>query len=130
MTLGFLVMLAGVSRGLLSPQTSPLPVAIATLSGVITQFIGATFLFIYRSTTQQASSYAQTLERINSVGMSWYVLQTMPEDTSNEKLSKNIARSDLLRLIMNQTLSQKANASYVTDEQIGDTQSATAPKSA
>ena len=45
-----------------------LPPIIAAFSGIITEFIGATFLFIYRSTMQQATNYSKTLERINSVG--------------------------------------------------------------
>ncbi|MGZ3643806.1 MAG: TRADD-N-associated membrane domain-containing protein, partial [Ktedonobacteraceae bacterium] len=53
------------------------PALIGALAGIITEFIGATFLFIYRSTVQQAANYMKTLERINSVGMATKILDTI-----------------------------------------------------
>jgi hypothetical protein len=51
------------------------------VSGIITEFIGATFLFLYRSTIQQATNHIKTLERINSVGMAVKILDTISVDS-------------------------------------------------
>jgi Ca2+/H+ antiporter len=77
MLVGFLVICFGVLRAFQSPDVL-LPATIATLAGVITEFIGATFLFIYRSAIKQAVDYSKSLERINSVGMAMQILDTMP----------------------------------------------------
>lgn len=45
------------------------PALVAGVSGIITQFIGATFMVIYRSTMTQANEFMVILERINTVGM-------------------------------------------------------------
>ena len=42
---------------------------VATGSGILVQFIGATFLLIYKSTMEQAKDYVAMLERINAVSM-------------------------------------------------------------
>jgi hypothetical protein len=68
---------------------------------VITEFIGATFLFIYRSTIQQASSYSRTLERINSVGMAMQILDTMPDGAKPDDL-KNKTKAALVELLIRQ----------------------------
>jgi hypothetical protein len=52
------------------------------ITGIITEFIGATFLFVYRSTIQQAGTYMQTLESINSVGMAMQILDTISPDST------------------------------------------------
>ena len=43
----------------------------AAVSGIITQFIGVTFMVIYRSTMAQANAFMVVLDRINSVGMAF-----------------------------------------------------------
>jgi len=53
---------------------------LAAGSGVLTEFIGATFLIIYRSIMNQAASYVNTLERINAVGMSIQIIESIPGD--------------------------------------------------
>ena len=67
----------------------------------ITQFIGATFLFIYRSTIQQPINYSRTLERINSVGMAMQILDTMPDATTPEDL-KSKTKASLVQLLVQQ----------------------------
>jgi hypothetical protein len=81
MVLGFAIIGWGISRATQSPNALA-PAAMATLAGIISQFIGATFLFVYRSTVQQASNYARTLERINSIGMAMQIMDTMPDNAS------------------------------------------------
>jgi len=70
---------------------------LAAISGVLTEFIAATFLIIYRSTMKQANQYVDRLERINSVGMCIQVIETIPD---NEPLKKNDARVELSQTIL------------------------------
>lgn len=58
---------------------------IAAISGIITNFIGATFLFIYKSITQQSENYVKVLERINAVGMSVQVIESISNTNSEIK---------------------------------------------
>lgn len=69
---------------------------LAAISGGITQIIGATFLVIFRSTAQQALQFNRTLERMNSVGMAWYVLETMSEANDVDRKAKNAAKAALV----------------------------------
>ena len=73
------------------------PAVVATVSGIVTEFIGATFLFIYRSTIQQASHYTQTLERINAVGMAMQILDTI-SDESKELQDKT--KAEIVKLLI------------------------------
>lgn len=70
---------------------------IATVSGVITEFVGATLLVVYKSTISQAASYVGTLERINSVGMALQIVDQIPDD---DKELKNKTRSELASKII------------------------------
>ena len=55
------------------------PAELAVLSGIITQFIGATFLVIYRSTMRQANDFMNVLERINTVAMAVHELDRISD---------------------------------------------------
>jgi hypothetical protein len=74
------------------------------LAGVITEFIGATFLFIYRSAIQQAVDYSKSLERINSVGMAMQILDTMPNtpDPGVPEDLKSKTKATLVELLVQQ----------------------------
>lgn len=50
---------------------------LTTVSGVVVSFIGGTFLVLYKSTMAQAKDYVTILERINAVGMSVQILDTL-----------------------------------------------------
>jgi hypothetical protein len=73
------------------------PALVASVSGVITQFIGATFIFIYRSTMAQANRFMEVLERINTVGMAVQLLDGIP-DAENQL--KNQTRAEIIRLLL------------------------------
>jgi len=82
------------------PNTDTInPAVVTTVAGVITEFIGATFLFIYKSTIQQASNYTQTLERINSVGMAMQIVDSI-SDESKELQDKT--KAELVKLLLAQ----------------------------
>ena len=76
MLAGFIIIGYGVSRVYQSPDNFK-PSIVVTMSGVIVEFIAATFLLIYRSTMEQAKDYVNILERINAVGMSVQILDSV-----------------------------------------------------
>lgn len=100
MLVGFVIVIWGISQAIQSP-TTVVPATIASVAGVITEFIGATFLFIYRSTIEQAVNYSRTLERINSVGMAMQILDTMPDETKTDDL-KSRTKATLVEMLVRQ----------------------------
>jgi hypothetical protein len=86
-------------------------------AGVITQFIGATFLLVYRSALQQASGYTATLERINSVGMAMQILDTMPDNAPEADL-KSHTKAVLTTLLVQGA--NKLSASELEQLDVGD----------
>jgi hypothetical protein len=91
--MGWLVVVWAVGAGL---NDKPAVVAgIGAGAGVLTQFIGATFLFIYRSTMNQALAHTRTLERINAVGMAWSILQSMSEEPAEAMREKDSVKAAL-----------------------------------
>lgn len=95
MLVGFAFVVLGVSTALAHPHELLGPI-IATLSGTISQFIGVTFMQIYRATMQQANEYVSVLDRINAVGMSVQIIQGIPED---DPLSVQ-TRAEVARLLL------------------------------
>jgi hypothetical protein len=94
MAAGFTLVVWGAYRAF----DGQVQIAIVTaVSGVITQAIGATFLFVYRSTIRVANDYAGTLERINAVGMAVTIVDQIPDSKIDEKTK---ARVDLVKQIL------------------------------
>lgn len=56
------------------------PSIIVTISGAVVNFLGATLLVIHRYTMEQANQYVQVLERINAVGMSVQIMESIDKD--------------------------------------------------
>lgn len=104
MIAGFVMIGYGISRAFDSQAING--ALLAAVSGVLTEFIAATFLIIYRSTMSQASDYVRTLERINAVGMSMQIVDSIPESDSD---LKNKVRAELVTSILN-TFSSNAGA--------------------
>jgi len=100
MIVGFGILIWGISMALRS-STVVVPAAIASVAGILTEFIGATFLFIYRSTIEQAINYSKTLERINSVGMAMQILDTMSDEVKTDDL-KSKTKATLVELLVQQ----------------------------
>lgn len=103
MAVGFGFILAGVLLSLHQPTVTPIA-AISAISGLITQFIGATFMVIYKSTMSQANEFMVVLERINSVGMAVQVLDSIPE--SNAVL-KDATRAQIVPLLLGAQITPK-----------------------
>lgn len=102
MTVGFAFVLFGVYLALQNRGITP--TLVAGVSGVITQFIGATFMVIYRSTMTQANEFMAVLERINTVGMAVQVLDSIPDD---DKQLKNQTRAEIVSLLLNANITAK-----------------------
>ena len=75
------------------------PALVGSIAGIITEFIGATFLFIYRSTIQQALTYTKTLERINSVGMAMQILDTI---SNKSKDLQDSTKAEIVKMVLSQ----------------------------
>jgi len=95
MAVGFSFVLAGVWLSYESPDSIK-PALVAAISGIITQFIGATFMVIYKSTMGQANEFMTVLERINNVGMAVQVLDALKDGTD----LKDQTRAEIARLLL------------------------------
>lgn len=73
------------------------PATVAASAGALSQFVGSTFLFVYRSTMMQAGQFVSVLERINAVGMSVQILETIG-DKDRELTDK--ARAEIARELL------------------------------
>ena len=89
MIAGFILIILGIWLTFTSGSTSSngivTPAAIGTLSGIITEFIGATFLFIYRTTMKQSDDYVKMLERFNSISIAVNILDSIPDEHNTLK---------------------------------------------
>lgn len=90
MILGFVIILAGVALAYVSPKDDAklLASVVATLAGVVVQFIGRSFLSVYKSATAQATHYVSILERINAVGMSKLLVESIQGDLKDQTLAE------------------------------------------
>ena len=91
MIFGFGILVWGISKVFNSPD-SILSAAIVSGAGVITEFIGVTFLFIYRATQMRAEQYFKTVERISTSEIVEEILENLPEELAN-KVKANVAES-------------------------------------
>ena len=74
---------------------------LTTSSGILVNFIGGTFLILYKATMAQAKDYVTILERINAVGMSVHILDTLKdEDISESNLKQETTASIALNLLL------------------------------
>lgn len=96
MGVGFTLIGYGVLKVYENPATFNASIVTA-ISGILINFIGATFLIIYRSTMEQAKDYVSILERINAVGMSVQILEQI--DETDPKL-KNQATADVAKQLL------------------------------
>ncbi|OAB57114.1 hypothetical protein AY600_07600 [Phormidium willei BDU 130791] len=74
---------------------------IGVIAGILTNFIGATFMIVYRSTVREASRYSNSLNRINDVGIAMDILNTAVEHedtpeilTAKVEIAKRLVESD------------------------------------
>jgi len=111
MFVGFGIVIWGITQALHSPS-SPLVAVIAGISGIITEFVGATFLFIYKSTMRQALDYTKTLERINAVGMAMQILDTIPDEAIPGDL-KSVTKAEVVKMLMKRSFPQENDSTSI-----------------
>lgn len=99
---------------------------LAGTGGVVSQFLGATLLVLHRSTVAQASAYTQSLDRMNSIEMAWYILNTMSEASERDRGVKDRARVEMLRAIVASS-SFVSSATPETPERAGNEQDTKPP---
>lgn len=93
MIVGFGIIIFGIIKVYDSPSNLK-PSIVVTCSGILIEFIAATFLLIYKSTMNQAQKYVNVLERINAVGMSVQILESI---NSSDKNLKEKTKSELVK---------------------------------
>ncbi len=97
---GFAIIGIGVEKMLAAPQlfeAKGYAAILTTGSGVLVEFIGATFLVIYKATMSQAQGYVSMLERINAVGMSAQLIESVNASNLKDDARINLAQQ-LLRM--------------------------------
>lgn len=66
---------------------------ISTIGGILTEFIGATFLVMYKSLILQLNENLKILERLNFIGIGIKILDTMDENHENiGEVKKELAK--------------------------------------
>ncbi|MDB5138498.1 MAG: hypothetical protein JWR12_414 [Mucilaginibacter sp.] len=83
MSAGFGLVLYGITLAYKGTNNTFVTI-VSTSSGVIVQFIGATFLVIYNSTISQAIQYTASLQRVSAVGTSMKILDSIKNDETEE----------------------------------------------
>jgi hypothetical protein len=96
MMVGFGFVGYGIVRSIENP-TAVTATYVASIAGVITEFIGLTFMVIYRSTLQQAGTFVTVLEKINSVGMAVQILDSISE---GHDALKNETRAEIVKMLL------------------------------
>jgi hypothetical protein len=85
-------------------NSSIAPTLIGPLAAAVAEFIGATFLLLYRSTVKQSVNYVKLLENINIVGMSSIILDTI----SDESLElRNTTKAEIAKLVLTQKFGEQ-----------------------
>ncbi len=79
MLAGFGLIGYGVAKVYEGPENLQPSIVVAT-SGVLLNFIAGSFLVIHRSVMSQATEYVTVLERINAVGMSLQILDSLKDN--------------------------------------------------
>jgi hypothetical protein len=84
---------------------------LTTVAGLLVNFIGATFLVLYKSTMEQSKEYVAILERINAVGMSVHVLEKIDGGSVELKNSTTAKLSMKLLSMYHSTVERHSGAS-------------------
>jgi len=102
MIVSFIIIIIGVYIALKYPDSFSIAI-LTTAVGVITEFIGATFLIVFKSTLQQASDYSKTLERIATIGVAVQILDTLVDDPKTGNM-KSKTKSEVVKLLIKNTV--------------------------
>lgn len=102
MLVGFIFIMIATFLALQNPNVIT-PAIIAGIGGVITEFIGATFLLLYRSAIEHSGKYINTLDKTSSVGVAIQILDNITTE-NDEKAKDKIteAKIEIAKLLLNQ----------------------------
>ncbi len=96
--LGFVVLVIAVAlKALGLGQTGD---NVSIVAGILSQFIGATFLLVYRSTVSQTGRFSEALERILTAGMAAAMVDTFEGASAEEISEKNRLRGEVAFAIL------------------------------
>jgi len=104
MIISFIVVVAGIVLTFLSPSQ---PLIISTLMGAISEFLGATFLYIHNKINEQADNHVRTMERINATSMALQILDSIDGNLRNSTKA----------LVVEQLLNQAVQRSNPADRE-------------
>ncbi len=97
---GFAFIIWGVLISVGQPEVLTLTY-LTSVAGIVTEFIGATFMVVYRSTINQATESMNVLERINQVGMAIQIIESIPD---SEKELQSQARVEISKILLSKQL--------------------------
>lgn len=97
MMIGFFLIVVAIVLAFISPQNSS-PALVAGIGGIVTEFIGGTFLFVYRAALEQSRHYIQTLDKTSTVGVALKILEGLEKkgDAVKEVREARVAIAKLL----------------------------------
>ncbi|MGB9491294.1 MAG: hypothetical protein WCA92_12585 [Terriglobales bacterium] len=98
MIVGFSLIIGGSIEAFRQPDRFKASV-LSSLSGIVVSFIGGTFLILHKSIVSQAKDYVTILERINAVGMSMQILNSIDSEDQNLKQETTAAIAQQLLLM-------------------------------
>lgn len=90
-----------------APPEVSLPLLVG---GVITEFIAATILLVYRSVFLQTSEYFKALERFASIGMSIGILDDLADDATTQGLKTEAKIAIAKRLLVFKGLARSSHS--------------------
>jgi hypothetical protein len=89
MLFGFGIILSGAALAFYrGQQTASI---VVTLSGLLVEFIGATFLIVYKNTMEQAMRYVSILQKIITIGTSVNLINGITYESERQKAQAKIA---------------------------------------
>ena len=95
MVVGFFLIGMGVYK-IFSEPTNLTSALLSAVSGIIINFIGATYIVVYRSIMSQTKDYVNILERINAVRISIELLEKISDETLKNRAVADLAKQILL----------------------------------
>jgi len=99
MVFGFLLIIIAIVLALLNP-TQITPAVVAGVGGVITEFIGATFLLMYRSAIEHSGRYIQTLDKASSAEQSIIILDKIDAQNDAERNKISETKTEIAKLLL------------------------------
>lgn len=99
MTIGFIMIIVAIILALINPIKTT-PAIVAGVGGVITEFIGATFLIMYRSAIEHSGRYIQTLDKASSAEQAINILDNIGAQNEDEKRNIIEAKTEIAKLLL------------------------------